>query len=264
MQETFKFKKKFGQNFLKDKNIVNKIVNSVDILSNSLVIEVGCGDGRLTKELCKKYSQVLGYEIDNQVISRLRKNVEIYDNVEIIEDDFLNRDIVNDISKYKDKNIYVVANLPYYITSPIIEKIISSDIDILQMIIMVQKEVGDRFCAKPGTKEYNSLTVYLNYNYDVKKLFIVDRNSFVPSPNVDSVVMSFLKKDKIFLKDKEHFYKLIRDSFRFKRKTLKNNLFDYDLNKIKEVLIKYNLDLSIRAEQIPLDIFCDISNNLSI
>ena len=264
MQEKFKFKKKFGQNFLKDKNIISKIVNSTAILSNSLVIEIGCGDGRLTKELCEKYSQVLGYEIDNEIIPRLKKNIEIYDNVEIIEDDFLNRDILKDISKYDYQNIYVVANLPYYITSPIIEKIISSDIEILQMVIMVQKEVGDRFCAKVGTKEYNSLTVYLNYNYDIKRLFIVDRSNFIPVPNVDSVVMSFSKKDKGVLNNKEHFYKLVRDSFRFKRKTLKNNLFDYDLEKINEVLIKYNLNLSVRAEQISLEIFCDISNNLSI
>lgn len=260
----FNFKKKYGQNFLVDKNIVNKIVSDIEVKPSSLVIEIGCGDGRLTKVLCEKFDKVIGYEIDLEVKDRLFDNLKDYSNYEIIFDDFMKRDIITDIdSSYE--NLYIIANLPYYITTPIIEKITESNLDIELMRFMVQKEVGDRFCAKVGTKEYSSLTVFLDYNYVVKKNFIVSRNSFYPRPNVDSLIVSFYKKDeKYFVKDLDLFYKLVRDSFRFKRKTLKNNLKGYDLEVIRKVLEGYELDLSVRAENINTEIFCEISNYLSI
>ena len=130
---------------------------------------------------------------------------------------------------------------------------------------MVQKEVGDRFTAKVGTREYSSLSVFLDYHYVVKKNFVVNRNSFYPRPNVDSLIVSFYKKDsKVYVKDIDLFYGLVRDSFKFKRKNLRNNLKGYDLDVISNVLSKYNFDLSVRAEQLSLDIFCEISNELSI
>jgi len=128
---------------------------------------------------------------------------------------------------------------------------------------MVQKEVGDRFKAVPGTKDYNSLSIYLNYYYDVKKLLDVSRNVFIPKPNVDSIVVCFDRKStKLKLNNEELFFKLVRDSFSFKRKTLRNNLKNYDLNKVSEVLSKYNLDLTVRAENLAIEIFVDIANNL--
>lgn len=260
----FRFKKKFGQNFLIDKNVVNKIVADIDVCPSSLVIEIGCGDGKLTSILCQKFDRVLGYEIDLEVKDKLIGNLSDYSNYEIIFDDFLKRDIVSDIKCNYDQ-LYIVANLPYYITTPIIEKITESRLDVQLMRVMVQKEVGDRFTAKVGTKEYSSLSVFLDYNYDVKKEFIVSRNCFYPRPNVDSLIVSFYKKNnKIFVKDLELFYKLVRDSFRFKRKTLKNNLSGYDLDAISRVLNKYDLDLSVRAENISTKIFCEISNELCI
>ena len=128
---------------------------------------------------------------------------------------------------------------------------------------MVQKEVGDRFAAKVGSKEYNSLTVFLNYYFDIRKLFIVSKNCFIPKPNVDSIVVSLTKKTTLLnVDDLDLFFKLVRDSFKFKRKTLRNNLKDYDLSKVEKVLEKYDLDLNVRAENLDIKIFVDISNIL--
>ena len=261
--QSFKFKKKYGQNFLVDENIVKKIVD-IPVKSKSLVIEIGTGDGRLTKYLCSKFDRVIGYEIDEEVKDNLFNNLIDYDNYDIHFDDFLKRDVLSDLQKCDYKHLYVIANLPYYITTPILEKLIDLNIDFEMIRVMVQKEVGDRFCASVGTKNYGSLTVYLNYNFDVKKDFIVSRNSFFPKPNVDSVVVSLYKKDRIRLSNISIFYKLVRDSFRFKRKTLRNNLKEYDLDLIESVLKKYDLDLSVRAEQLPVEIFCEMSKKISI
>ena len=262
----FKFKKKYGQNFLIDKNVVNKIVKDIVLENNSMALEIGCGDGKLTKILCQKFNYVLGYEIDLEVKDYLLENLKNYNNFNIIFDDFLKRDITKDI-KYNYESLYIIANLPYYITTMIIEKIINSDLDFNLMRVMVQKEVGDRFCAKVGTKEYNALTVYLNYKYDIKKEFIVKKDCFYPKPNVDSMIVSFYRKkdkDKYRVLDEELFKRLVKDSFRFKRKTLRNNLKAYDLEVISKVLEKYNLDLNVRAEQLDIKIFCEIVNSLSI
>ena len=262
--ENFAFKKAFGQNFLNYHNIIKNIVKGACIKDNSLVIEIGPGSGALTKELAKVAKNVLCYEIDLRLESILDDNLVEFNNVDIIFDDFLKRDINEDIKKYDYDNIYVVANLPYYITTPIIEKIIASKIDFHSVTIMIQKEVGDRFCAKPGSKDYSSITVFLNYYYDLKKLFIVSRNAFVPKPNVDSIVISLItKKERLFLKNEDLFFNLIRDSFRFKRKNLRNNLKSYNLTIIENVLSKYHFDLTVRAEQLSLSIFVDIANSLS-
>ena len=261
--QSFNFKKKYGQNFLVDENIVKKIVD-ISVKNKSLVIEIGTGDGRLTKHLCSKFDRVIGYEIDEDVKDSLFDNLKEYNNFDIYFGDFLERDVLLDLKNYDYEHLYVIANLPYYITTPILEKLINLNIDFEIIRVMVQKEVGDRFCASVGTKNYGSLTVYLNYNFDVKKDFIVSRNSFYPRPNVDSIVVSFYKKEKIVVSNISIFYKLVRDSFEFKRKTLRNNLKGYDLSLIEFVLKNYGLDLSVRAEQLPVEIFCEISNEISI
>ncbi len=259
----FKFKKSFGQNFLKDDNIPIKIVKTAAIEPNSLVLEVGPGSGMLTKQLSKEAKHVLAYEIDTRLENVLDIELKDYKNISIIYDDFLNRNISNDIKNYEYEKLYLVANLPYYITTPIITKVIESNIDVDKIVIMVQKEVGDRFSAKQGSKEYNSLTIFLNYYFEVKKEFIVSKNNFIPKPNVDSIIVSLTKrKNKVIVNNEERFFQLIRDSFKFKRKNLRNNLKTYDLKKIEEILSKYKMDLNIRAEQISIEIFADISNNL--
>lgn len=261
--KSFAFKKAFGQNFIKEKSVIYNIVDKADIKEDSLVIEIGPGAGALTKELVKKASFVLSYEIDERLKAYLTEEFK-EKNIEFIFEDFLKRNVKEDIKKYNYKNIYVIANLPYYITTPIITKIIEEKLDVEKIVVMVQKEVGDRFAALPSSKEYNSLTVYLNYYFNIKKLFVVSRNVFVPKPNVDSIVISLNKKEnKYELKDEHLFFRVVRDSFKYKRKTLRNNLKTYDLIKIEEVLNSYHFDLNVRAEQLSLEIFIAISNALA-
>ena len=148
--------------------------------------------------------------------------------------------------------------------SELVRKIIEvDDLDVDKIVVMVQKEVGDRFRAEPGSKNYGSLSVFLNYYYDIKKIMDVSKNVFMPRPNVDSMVVQFTKKKSLYVvNNKQLFFKLIRDSFKQKRKTLKNNLKDYNQQILSEVLSKYNLDLNSRAEQISIEVFVDIANNL--
>ena len=259
----FNFKKKFGQNFLKDKNILENIVNKSEVDKDTLVIEIGVGAAALTRYLCEKAGFVCAYEIDTELKDIISENLKEFDNYNVTFDDFLNRNLKEDLKDYNYKKIYVVANLPYYITTPIIERLIDSKVDIQKIVVMVQKEVGDRFNAKIGTKEYNSLTVFLNYYFDIRKLMDVSRNCFIPAPNVDSIVVELKKKDNVLnVNNEELFFKLVRDSFKFKRKNLRNNLKNYDLEKIEAVLKKYNYDLSVRAEKLNLDQFIEISNAL--
>lgn len=259
----FNFKKKFGQNFIVDENIVNSIIDKALIDSNTLVIEIGPGAGSLTYKLALTAKQVLCYEIDESLRPILNDNLNGFSNVEIKFEDFLKADLTSDIKKYSYEKLYVVANLPYYITTPIIMKLIEDNIDVDKIVVMVQKEVGNRFKATCGSKDYNSLSIYLNYYFDVRKILDVSRNVFIPKPNVDSIVVEFTKKKSNYdLKNKEKFFKLIRDAFTQKRKTLKNNLKNYDLDKIETVLKNYGCDLSFRAEQIPIEVFVSISNSL--
>ena len=259
----FEFKKSFGQNFLKDNNITEGIASSVDYKENNLVIEIGPGAGALTKKLLGKVDKAILYEIDTRLKDILHQELKEFDNYEVIFGDFLERNVKDDLKKYNYKNLYIVANLPYYVTTPIISKIIQDDIPASEIVIMIQKEVADRLSAKVGTKEYGQLTVFLNYFFDIKKIFNVSRNCFVPRPNVDSAVIKMVRKvDREYLKDINHFSKLVKDSFSFKRKTIRNNLNGYDLDIVNKVLNKYGFDLGFRSEMIPYNVFIDISNEL--
>jgi 16S rRNA (adenine1518-N6/adenine1519-N6)-dimethyltransferase len=259
----FKFKKKFGQNFIVDENIINNIISKSGIDKETLVIEVGPGSGSLTYKLGQLAKNVLAYEIDTSLKAILSKNIN-NSNIEIIYDDFLKRDIKKDLNNKEYEKLYLIANLPYYITTPIILKIIEEQIPVDKMVIMVQKEVGNRFKAKPNSKDYGSLSIFLDYYFTIDKIMDVSRNVFIPKPNVDSIVLEFKKKDNQFtVKDESLFFKIIRDSFTQKRKTIKNNLKNYDLNKIENVLNKHNKDLSVRAEALSINIFVDIANELS-
>ena len=263
-KNNFNFKKKFGQNFIIDENIISSIVTKSGIDKDTLVIEIGPGAGSLTSKLAEFSKNVLCYEIDTTLKEILNENLKNTNNVEIIYQDFLQADVVTDIKKYNYKKLYIVANLPYYITTPIIIHVIEENLNIDKMVVMVQKEVGDRFKAQPGLKDYNSLSIYLNYYFGVKKLMDISKNIFLPKPNVDSIVVEFTKKENRYhLIDEQLFFKLIRDSFTQKRKTIRNNLKNYDLNKIEEVLKKHNQDLSTRAEQITIETFVEIANNLT-
>lgn len=259
----FSLKKKFGQNFIIDENVINSIIDKSKIDKDTLVIEVGPGAGSLTYKLGISAKNVICYEIDTTLENVLKENTRDLNNVKIIYQDFLKANVLDDIKGYEYKKLYFVANLPYYITTPIIIKIIEDCIPVDKMVFMVQKEVGNRFKALPGSKEYGSLSVYLNYYFDVKKILDISRHVFMPEPNVDSIIVEFSKKENLLaVKNEEVFFKLIRDSFTQKRKTLRNNLKGYNLEKIEEVLNRYNLDLSVRAEQLSTEIFIEIANNL--
>lgn len=259
----FSLKKKFGQNFIIDENVINSIIDKSKIDKDTLVIEVGPGAGSLTYKLGMSAKNVICYEIDTTLENVLKENTRDLNNVKIIYQDFLKANVLDDIKSYEYKKLYFVANLPYYITTPIIIKIIEDCIPVDKMVFMVQKEVGNRFKALPGSKEYGSLSVYLNYYFDVKKILDISRHVFMPEPNVDSIIVEFSKKENLLpVKNEEVFFKLIRDSFTQKRKTLRNNLKGYNLEKVEEVLNRHNLDLSVRAEQLSTEIFIEIANNL--
>lgn len=259
----FNFKKKYGQNFIIDENVIESALRDIEIDKNTFVIEVGPGAGSLTYKLAKYASRVLCYEIDETLKEILDENLKEFNNVKIIYDDFLKRDVSKDLEKEKYDKLYVVANLPYYITTPIIVKFIEDKIPVDKIVVMVQKEVGDRFKAVPKTKDYGSLTVYLNYYFSVRKVMNVSRNVFLPKPNVDSIIVEFKKKeDLLYLKNEDVFFKLVRDAFKQKRKTLRNNLKGYNLEKIEEILKKNSYSLSTRAEELPLEVFVEITNNI--
>ena len=258
----FKHKHSLGQNFLKDKGVLARIVDSCDVREDDLVIEIGPGQGALTKFLKLYHCQLVCFEIDE----RVKPFLKLYEDekTKVIYKDILDVNIKEEISHFKYNNLFVVANLPYYITTPIIEKIINSKINVEAMVLMVQNEVANRLCAKPNSKDYGFMTVYLNYFYDVDKLFVVNRKSFNPVPNVDSAVIKLSRKiNSINADNEEVFFKLLKDSFMMKRKNIRNNLKKYDLGIIEEVLKEYDLDLGCRAENIPLECFIEIANRIS-
>ena len=260
----FKFKKKYGQKILKDDRIVEKIVTLSDIEDDSLVIEVGPGKGILTRQLSKAAKNVICYEIDMQLEGYLINLSKELSNVEVVFSDFLDVDLAKKVSDYKYKHLYFISNVPYYITTSILMKLINSGLNFGKIVMMVQEEVGERFSATPGKKAYSSITVFLNYYYEIKRLFKVNRSEFIPVPNVDSeVIMLTSREDKIALKNKDLFFEFVRSSFQYKRKNLRNNLKKYDLKKIEEVLVKYGYSLNSRAEEIPVSVFAEISNSLA-
>ena len=259
-----KFKKKFGQNFLKRKAVVERIADCCPLSVNDLVIEVGPGGAILTQELAKRVGKVLAYEIDEDLKLELEKKLSDYSNVTVLYQDFLASDIKKDIIEYHYQNLYFISNVPYYITTPIMMKIMESGLDFKKICMMVQKEVGDRFSALPGTRDYSSISVFLSYFYVIKKEFFVSRKEFVPEPNVDSVVVSFTRRDKVAeLKNRELFFRLVRDSFQFKRKNIRNNLKKYNLDIVSQVLGDYGYDLTVRAEQLSVEIFVALANALA-
>lgn len=257
-----KFKKKYGQNFLKDKNIVKRIVSLSKLDQNSLVIEVGPGGAIMTKELAKQAGNVLAYEIDCDLKEELASRLADNSNVSVLFKDFLEADLVEDIKKYEYQTLFFISNVPYYITTPIILKLIHNNLFFDKIVMMVQKEVGERFCANCGSKQYGSISVLLNYYFNIKKEFLVSRKEFIPEPNVDSMVLSFSPKRLLPMKDFSFFEKLIRDSFQYKRKTIRNNLKQYNLEIIEEVLKRYHFTLSVRAEELSYEIFVELANEL--
>lgn len=254
----FDYKKSLGQNFLKDNNIITKIVSSINPNKDDLIIEIGPGSGALTRRLIKKNCDIKCFEIDKR-LQTILNNIK-YEKLEVYFEDFLKINI-NDYITKNYKKIYFVGNLPYYITTAIINKI-TNESNPYEIVIMIQKEVAQRFMASVKTKQYSSISVFLQYNYNISKVCDVSKNCFEPIPKVDSTVIKLRKKDNNIVIDEDHFYKLIKDSFKYKRKNLKNNLKSYNLNIIEEELKKYDKSLTNRAEEISIEEFASISNKL--
>lgn len=255
----FQFKKKYGQNFLQNSTICEKIVSSINPQPADLIIEIGPGSGALTKRLKTYGCQLIAFEIDRELEKFLHPLED--DKTKIIFEDFLNADIKKIVADYDYNDLFIIGNLPYYITTPILEKIITSKIEPLEIVIMVQKEVADRFLARPKTKEYGYMTVLLNYHFNIEKIADVSRTFFNPSPNVDSTVIKLIKKESQYI-DYDKFVTFLKSSFQFKRKTISNNLKNYDQSKLHDILITHGYELSSRAEEIDLDTFIELSQNL--
>lgn len=257
--------KKFGQNFLIDDNILNIIAGSLDN-NYGAVIEIGPGLGSLTRKLVERFDKVLAYEIDNKMIEVLNDTIN-KENLKIIAGDFLKANVEKDIKEYFNQdNIYVIANLPYYITTPILLKILEEAPSIKKLTIMIQKEVASRFLGKPNTKDYNSLSVLIQTYMNVTKICDVSSNCFYPAPLVDSTVIKLERKEQLDfeIKNESEFQKINRMLFRQRRKTIVNNLKDgFEKETILEALNKLNIKETERSESLSCEQIIKLANLLT-
>ncbi|CDA30901.1 ribosomal RNA small subunit methyltransferase A [Clostridium sp. CAG:492] len=261
--------KSLGQNFLINDSVVNKIVESAEITKNDLVIEIGPGLGNLTEFLLEKAGKVIAIELDQRMIEILNDRFSLYDNFELINEDVLKVDLNDLIRKNKNSEIKtakIVANLPYYITTPIIMKLLEDKLDIETITVMVQKEVADRLIAIPGEKLSGAITYSVYYYATSENVTIVENNSFIPEPEVDSEVikLTIRKNQLVNILNEEHFFKLIKISFMQRRKTLINALVNGGILKSKEDAKKLfddlKMDYNTRGETLSIEKFAEISN----
>ena len=260
----FKFKKSLGQNFLIDKNFVDKIIDQADI-SGENVLEIGPGIGTITYEMAKQAKKVLAVEIDENLIPILEKNLEEFDNTLVINDDILKVDLKKIVEEeFNGESFKLVSNLPYYITTPIIEMIITSDLPCTDMTIMVQKEVGQRMVASEKDKEYSSLSVFVKFYSDAKLLINLPKSVFMPQPKIDSTILNLRLRLYDENVDKDLLFQLVRAGFNKRRKTILNSLSDVrDKEELKLAFKEADLKENLRAENLSLDDFIKLTNILS-
>ncbi len=262
-----KANKSLGQNFLISEEVVEKIVESADIKEDDLVIEIGPGLGTLTKQLLEKAGKVICIELDTKMIKILEDRFALYKNFEIINEDILKVNL-QEIIKRENKTCKIVANLPYYITTPIIMKLLEDKLEIESITVMIQKEVAERLIAEPGKKETGAITYSVYYYCNSEKILEVPNYSFIPEPEVTSEVIKLhlRKESPIKVKDKEKMFKVIKNAFMQRRKTLINALTNTNTIKSKEeanhIFEKLNINKKIRAEELTLQQFADISDNI--
>lgn len=256
-----KANKKLGQNFLIDEGIVLDIVQKAEVSKEDLVIEIGPGLGTLTAALAENAKKVIAVELDDNMIPVLNERFALYDNVEIIHNDILKTDLNALISG--EEHVKIVANLPYYITTPIVMKLLEEKLNIESITVMVQKEVGERFCSTPNGKEYGAITVSINYYTEPEIVIDVPKENFMPVPEVDSCVVNLkIKKEHIELKNEKNFFQVIKAAFSQRRKNLGNSLLAVakDKEEIKKMLEELEIDINKRAENLSLEDFARISN----
>lgn len=270
--KNIKAKKRYGQNFITDGNLLQKIILQANITKQTFVIEIGPGTGSLTELILDKANKVLAYEIDKDLIPLLVSKFRYRDNLILVNRDILEVDINQDLKKYfpQDAEIVLISNLPYYITTPILFKFLETTDKLSRIIVMTQLEVARRLTSKPGTKDYNALSIAIDYRSDAKLLFKVGREVFRPIPGVDSAVISLdMPKIKPYAKpiDEKRFFNLIKAAFTQRRKTLANNLLSSglasDRDEIEELFKLTKIPISARAETIATDTFIDLANKLT-
>lgn len=268
----FTFKKSFGQNFLTDTNILQKIVDTAEIDKQVNVIEIGPGIGALTEFLAEHAAEVMAFEIDDRLIPILAETLANFDNVQVVNEDILQADLQARIKQFKnpDLPIKVVANLPYYITTPILMHLIESKIPFSEFVVMMQKEVADRISAQPKTKAYGSLSIAVQYYMTAKVAFIVPRTVFVPAPNVDSAILKMVRRDQplVAVKDEDFFFRVTKAAFVHRRKTLWNNLTNHfgksDEVKVQleQALARADIAPNIRGEALSIEDFARLADSL--
>ncbi len=271
-QYGFSFKKSLGQNFLTEPNILRNIAATADLSEEDRIIEIGPGIGALTEHLARSNGQVLAFEIDQRLIEVLEDTMSPYPNVTVVNEDILKAD-VKQISEevFKEEGpIKVVANLPYYITTPIMMHLLMSGLDVESMTVMMQKEVADRITAVPGTKAYGSLSIAVQYYMEAKLAFIVPKTAFVPQPNVDSAIIHLSKRSEpvVNVIDEDFFFTVTKSAFTQRRKTLWNNLTSHfgkdDKTKawLETALEEVGIDPKRRGETLSIQEFGKLSNSL--
>lgn len=260
--------KKLGQNFLINDEVINGIVEASNIQKDDLVIEIGPGLGTLTSELLEHAGKVIAIELDENMIPILNDRFKLYDNFKLLNEDVLKVDLNKLISENMGglSKAKVVANLPYYITTPIIMKLLEDKLNIESITVMVQKEVADRITAKPGDKLSGSITYSVDYYAEAEKIVFVDKSSFIPEPEVDSEVikLQIREEPKVHVENEELFFKVIKASFMQRRKTLLNGLSNSgiikDKERLKEILQKLGLSIDIRGEKLTIEEFAELAN----
>lgn len=259
----FKFTKSLGQNFLIDDKVLDDIVESANVSKEDFVIEIGPGVGTLTKELLAKAKKVCAVELDSELIPILQEELGGHDNFQLIHKDALKVDFNEVIGE--EENVKVVANLPYYVTTPIIARMLNEDYKFKSLTIMIQKEVAERIDAEPNCKEYGSISILVQYYCDTKIIRTVPPSSFVPQPKVDSIVIRLDKLDKprVQTKDKELFFKIVRQSFNMRRKTLRNAVKSMKImngEEMEKAFENANIDPKRRGETLSLQEFADLAD----
>lgn len=268
----FAFKKSLGQNFLIDTNILRRIVDHAELTEESGAIEIGPGIGALTEQLAKSSKKVTAFEIDQRLLPILKDTLSPYDNVTVIHEDILKANVEKVIAEEFSgiDDVMVVANLPYYVTTPIILKLLTENLPIRGLVVMLQKEVADRIAAKPGTKEYGSLSIAIQYYTEAETVMIVPKTVFMPQPNVDSAVIRLVKRAKpiVEVKDEEFFFTVTRSSFAQRRKTILNNLTSQlpdgksKKDQILRALEQTGVDPTRRGETLSIEEFGRLSDAL--
>ena len=261
--------KRYGQNFLIDTNILEKIVRSAGITKDDTVLEIGPGIGTLTQHIALAAGKVICVEIDSKMIPVLEYTLSEFDNVTVINEDILKADIKGILAEHGAKSAKVVANLPYYITTPIIMELLEKDLPIESITVMIQKEVAERMQVGPGSKDYGALSLAVAFYSDAEVKMTVSPNCFIPRPNVDSAVIRLdkLKEPKVSVNSKSEMFRIIKGAFEQRRKTLTNALshssaYKTDKKKIEDALTQMGKNINIRGEELTLEEFAVLSDIL--